>query len=200
MGDPSVAKLLRITTLMAGFPARWYVAGGWALDLHLGCVTRPHADIDIAIFRADQAALRAHLEGWVWMKAIPGERGRLEPWLPGEELSLPLHELHAHKAAETANAPTLAAEFLLNESDGIHWIFRRDPRITRPLELTGRRSRQGLPILAPEVVLLYKAPRLSPDDDRDFHTVIPALDVEARQWLRSALSIYQPAHEWIAAL
>jgi hypothetical protein len=31
----------------------WWIAGGWALDLFLGQVSRSHADIDVGIFRAD---------------------------------------------------------------------------------------------------------------------------------------------------
>jgi hypothetical protein len=167
MDDQTLARLVRIATQMAGFPARWFVAGGWALDLFLGRVTGSHADVDVAIFRADQAAWRAHLAGWEWMKAIPGERGRLEPWLAGEVLTLPVHDWHGRKATETTNAIALEAEVLLNESDGERWIFRRDPSIARPIELVGRRSRVGIPVLAPEIVLLHKAPRFKPEDDAD---------------------------------
>jgi hypothetical protein len=200
VGNPSLARLLRITTLMVGFPAPWYVAGGWALDLFLGRLTRPHADVDVALFRADQSALRAYLDGWEWMKAIPGQPGRLDPWIQGQELTLPVHELHARKAAEMARGPTLEAEFLLNESDGINWIFRREPSIMRSLTRIGRRSPHGIPILAPEVVLLYKAPRFKAEDDHDLQTVAPALDPDQRRWLRNALRVYQPGHVWIASL
>jgi len=31
----------------------WWIAGGWALDLFVGQVTRPHGDIDVGIFRRD---------------------------------------------------------------------------------------------------------------------------------------------------
>jgi hypothetical protein len=115
-------------------------------------------------------------------------------------LTFPVHELHGRKAAETANVPTLEAEFLLNESDGMQWIFRRDPSITRPIELVGRRSRLGIPILAPAIVLLYKAPRFKPEDDADLCAVAPALDTEARRWLADALERYQPGHPWTRTL
>lgn len=183
---------------MAGFPAPWFVAGGWALDLLLGRVTRSHADV--AIFRTDQAALRAHLARWAWMKAISGERGRLEPWLAGEVLTLPVHELHGRKATDTTDAITLEAEFLLNESDGERWIFRRDPSITRPIELVGRCSRVGIPALAPEIARLYKAPRFKPEDDADLHSVASALDYEARAWLVNALERHQLGHPWSRVL
>ena len=34
--------------LLAGLPAPWYVAAGWALDLFRGVQTREHGDIEIA--------------------------------------------------------------------------------------------------------------------------------------------------------
>ncbi len=189
MGDPTLARLLRIATQMAGFPTPWFVAGGWALDLFLGRVTRSHADV--AIFRTDQAA---------WMKAISGERGRLELWLAGEVLTLPVHELHGRKATDMTDAITLEADFLLNESDGERWIFRRDPSITRQIELVGRCSRVGIPALAPEIARLYKAPRFKPEDDADLHSVASALDYEARAWLVNALKRHQPGHPWSRVL
>src|SRR5262245_29984059 len=87
--------------LMAEFPAPWGVAGGWALDLFLGSLTRGHADIDIVIFRQDQLILRKHLRRWTFSKVVEGRR---EHWSDGEWLSLPIHELHAHPADEPANS------------------------------------------------------------------------------------------------
>src|SRR3989304_4624999 len=52
---------------------------------------------------------------------------------------------------------TFELEILLNEGEGPRWRFRRDPRITRPLALAGMRTADGVPFLAPEIVLPYKA-------------------------------------------
>ncbi|MHA2306939.1 MAG: nucleotidyltransferase domain-containing protein [Candidatus Hodarchaeales archaeon] len=43
--------LLKISKLMKDFNKPWYIAGGWAIDLFLGLVTRSHQDIEIIIFR-----------------------------------------------------------------------------------------------------------------------------------------------------
>lgn len=72
--------------------APWAVAGGWALDLALGRVTRPHADVDVAVFRGDQAALREALPGWGCAVA---RSAVLVPWAAGDWLELPVHEVHA---------------------------------------------------------------------------------------------------------
>jgi len=54
----------RAVEAMAGYPGRWWVAGGWALDLALGRRTRPHADLEVSVLAADQQALFEHLRGW----------------------------------------------------------------------------------------------------------------------------------------
>src|SRR4051812_24187898 len=55
----------------------WGVAGGWAIDLALGAVTRPHADVDLAVFRDDQHAVRAALPAWRFETV---RDGALVPW------------------------------------------------------------------------------------------------------------------------
>jgi hypothetical protein len=50
--------------LLAALRAPWWVAGGWALDLFLGKVTRAHKDLDIGIGRKNAAMAVAALSGW----------------------------------------------------------------------------------------------------------------------------------------
>jgi Aminoglycoside-2''-adenylyltransferase len=38
-------------------PVRYWLMGGWAVDAHIGRVTRQHSDIDFAVFLADRSAL-----------------------------------------------------------------------------------------------------------------------------------------------
>ncbi len=35
----------------------WWIAGGWALDLHLNRITREHDDIDVVILRSEHLLL-----------------------------------------------------------------------------------------------------------------------------------------------
>ena len=131
---------LQIRDLLQGFTRPWWVAGGWAVDLFLGYCTRPHKDIEkdieIALFRHDQSALQAYLSTWRLQKVADGRR---QHWPPGERLELPIHEIHGHGRG----GRTL--EILLNEHHDGRWSFRRDPRITRPMELLGGRSIHGVP-------------------------------------------------------
>ena len=58
---------------MRGFEPDWFIAGGWAIDLFLQKETRPHDDIEIAIFRHDQFALQNYLQNWNLKKVVGGE-------------------------------------------------------------------------------------------------------------------------------
>jgi hypothetical protein len=160
-------------------------------------VTREHEDVDVAILRADQEALRAHLAGWELRKVVAGpDGGILVPWLEGGWLELPIHEIHARRP----QGEPAALEVLLDESAGDLWRFRRNLEVGRPLARVGVYAPNGLPFLAPEVALLYKAKSHQAKDDTDFHNVRGALDGERREWLRQALVMCHPGHPWLAEL
>ena len=82
----------RAAALMRGFHGPWGVAGGWSIDLFLGRETRPHADIDVAILRDDQRALRTRLAGARVEKVATHQ---LVHWSVDELLEAPVHEVHA---------------------------------------------------------------------------------------------------------
>ena len=184
------SALERAVSVMDRFHAPWGIAGGWALDLFIGRESRSHADIDVAILRADQQRLRSQLSGRI-QKVV--ER-QLADWSPTEVLALPVHEVHA------TWPDGYQLEFLLNEHDPVthEWVFRRDGRIRRPLPAAFALSR--VPYLAPEIVLLYKAKAPSGKDDADFRTVLSYLHDDQRSWLRQALDVTAPGHRWAKIL
>ena len=116
---------------------------------------------------------------------------RRVPWLRGERLTLPVHEIHGRGPGGQA------LEILLNEHDRGRWVFRRDPTITRPAKLIGARSADGVPFLRPEIVLLYKSRDAGPNDHADFDRAAPLLDPESRVWLGAALRRHVPGHRWL---
>jgi hypothetical protein len=182
-----------VAKLMSGFNHPWWIAGGWAIDLFIGHVTRPHADIEIAILRSDQQALHAYLSDWELSKITPHGPAR---WLAGETLKIPVHEIHCKR--EPGQPDKL--EILLNESSDDQWLFRRDPTIRLPLAQLGKLSTDQIPFLAPEVVLLYKAKNPRAPDDDDFASAFPLLDADARAWLRRAIEHCHPGHAWLPRL
>lgn len=93
-----------------------------------------------------------------------------------------------------------AFELLLNDTAGDDWVFRRDDRIRRPLTSIGGTTSEGIPFLAPEIVLLYKAKSRRPRDEEDLAHALPALHSDQRGWLAEALEIAHPGHAWIPTL
>jgi hypothetical protein len=175
---------------LRGCPAAWAVAGGWAIDLFLGRSTRPHADIDITVWRDEQRDLRRFLETH-WRVEVVDDH-RLRPWAVDEWLALPVHEIHARSRSEE----NLNLEFLLNERDATDWIYRRDPNERRALDRAV--LRQGdIAFLAPEVVLLYKSKNPRDADDADLLAVLPSMSLEQRAWLCRALERQHPMHRWL---
>ena len=70
-----------VAQLLAGLPAPWCVAAGWALDLFRGVQTRGHGDVEIAIPAAHFPEVRDRFPGYVfdavstgriWENAAPG--------------------------------------------------------------------------------------------------------------------------------
>ncbi len=65
--------------LFAGYPGRWWVAGGWAIEAFTG-VRRDHGDLDPSIPRSELSLLRRHLAGRLDLWAA--DQGTLRPLLP----------------------------------------------------------------------------------------------------------------------
>ena len=186
--DPLIA---RVGEALIAHELGWAVAGGWAIDLFLGRVTRPHADVDIAVWRDEQQRLREALPGWHFSVA---DSGQLRPWISETLIALPLHELHATSPDEQSTV-----EFLFNERRDGEWLFRRKPEIRLALS-EAIQDEGSLPRLAPEVVLLYKSKAPRATDAADFHHVLPHLSSGARKWLSDALTSVDSAHPWLATL
>jgi hypothetical protein len=184
---------LKVASLMREFEPDWFIAGGWAIDLYLEKQTRPHDDIEIAIFRRDQIALQNYLSGWLLKKAVGGE---LIDWNEDEFLELTAHEIHC----SNENDELQRLEVLLNETNGKEWIFRRNKSVTKPLSKLHLTSNSGIKYLCPEVVLLYKSKNPRFKDEQDFQSVVKYLDSEAKEWLRNALSVCYSEHHWSGRL
>jgi hypothetical protein len=183
----------QIASLMRDFKPDWFIAGGWAIDLFLGKQTRPHEDIEIAIFRKDQLNLQNYLKDWNLKKIVASE---LSEWKKDDFLELPVHEIQCFKEN---NEPQLL-EVLLNETNGKDWILRRDKRITKPISKLFLTANSGIKFLRPEIVLLYKSKNPREKDEDDFIAVKDFLDFEGKEWLKNALSVCYSEHHWLQNL
>ena len=62
-----------------------------------------------------------------------------------------------------------------------------------PITSIGLVTVRGIPDLAPEIQLFYKADNRRPKDETDFAAALPVLTKPQRQWLSDALSlVYGP--------
>jgi hypothetical protein len=174
---------------VAGVDVTWCVAGGWALDLFLGRQTREHRDLEIAV-PDDRFADIA--------RRFPD----CEFHVAGDGQVVPLSDeaMRAHHQTWARERATGAWRFdvFREPHEGDIWIFRRDARIRCPYAQIIEHDADGIPYLAPEVVLLFKAKAARDKDQLDLQAVLPLLGTDRRAWLQDALDLIHPNHEWRA--
>jgi hypothetical protein len=192
-----------IAGLFRPMPVRWWIAGGWALDLFLGEVTREHGDIDALILQRDQLLVQKSLrDEWELFKTHQPTPSHLAPWPDGEFLEPPVTDIWVRRPGTSA----WSFQIMLMETDGEEWVYRRLRSIRGPMGELGLRTDGGVPYLRPDIQLLYKAgSSLAKSDQgyraknfRDLERVLPALSAEQVEWLSSRLKMQYPeGHEWL---
>jgi hypothetical protein len=186
-------ELLKVVARLRSFPAQWWIAGGWAIDLFLGRVTRSHSDLEIGLWRDDQAKVRAIFPERRWFKVVEKS---WQPWDAGEHLVLPVFQL---KALDESTGEEV--EFFLNDRDEQgNFICRRDERIRMPIAEAIVLASGDISVIAPAMQLLYKAKYVREKDQHDFDLIVPLLSNAQRQWLRSSIELLHPNHAWLVRL
>lgn len=201
--------LTELGAFLADSGVDWAVCGGWALELFLGRETRVHGDLDLSVPEAHRERIQRFMleRGWLVYEFrgqgrlrplsadVPSEPGRnlmclragceLVTFWPCDEPDMVLHEWHSAGIRELNYM-----EFLFRERPA---FFGRSP--DRAIIRAG-----GLPYLAPEVVLRYKAAEPERAANRaDFAAAFPALSPERRGWLMDSLrGQYAGGHPWLA--
>ncbi len=195
-----VGEAAMASWVMRSYRRPWFFAGGWAIDLFLGRRRRFHKDVDIAVFRADQAELLRVLQN---RKPRRLNNGEFQAWREGSSLEPSEFQVFCEPWAEYE----LDWEFLLESGSSARWVFRRNPDIWLPPESAYRETADGIPFLAPEIVLLFKAKYgLAPgsgesvteelgrrNDEEDFHDAMEAMESSSRDWLAVAIEQAYPA-------
>ncbi|MGI8311792.1 nucleotidyltransferase domain-containing protein [Saccharopolyspora hattusasensis] len=183
-----------VASLFGSLHVPWWLAGGYAIELALERRLREHADIDVLLLRRDQLAVQDALAGWEWWAADPP--GRLRPWRPGERLPDGVHDIWCRPGADEP----WRIQVMLDESVGDDWVSQRNPHLRRPVTTLGHTSSDGIPYLAPEIQLFYKAKEPRPKDDADFAAAQPMLSTGQRRWLADAISDTYGHHPWLQQL
>ena len=166
-GNTGFAAVSAVCSLLSRLTVPYWIAGGWAIDLAVGRVTRDHADVDIMLLERDKQALGDDL--------------------PEDEVQITGRDKEPRRLTLHSKNLLLPTEVFLAEADGTFWVHRRGAyRVRRPLaDIT--RHRDGVPFLAPEVVLLFKARSKADKDQHDVETALPVLDAGQRAWLQETL-------------
>lgn len=209
--------LEEVKDFLRGSQFRWAVCGGFALDLFLGRNIRPHGDIDICVFEEDREDIKGYAldKGWRVYEfrgqgkvrplesGMPSDPGRnlmclkdgcdLVKFYPCEEKGMLYHQFF-HTGMKEFNY----LEFLFNSLLGDELVLDQRKGIRRKLSeailLSG-----GIPYLAPEVVLLYKASDWeNPGYQLDFAQIYPCLKESQRAWFAQGMKqLYPEGHPWM---
>ena len=175
----------------------------------MGAASREHEDVEICVLREDQALLHAHLAArGRWRFLTPVNERWAELATDDKRLERPSFMLQVQATPETrTTAPGLPPEFefLMNDLADGEWVFPHDADLRLPLERVRVASALGVPVVAPEVVLLLKAPnrrRAShPNkDEHDSQRALPYMSAAQRGWLRAQLERLRPGDPWIPQL
>ncbi|APE34049.1 hypothetical protein BOX37_08740 [Nocardia mangyaensis] len=181
-----------VAACLGSCSAPWAIAGGWALDLFAGAISRAHEDIEIAVPRTDFPQIAAAFPEYRW-DVVGG--GRLWPY----ERAAADPELHQTWLRDPFTG-TYHLDVFREPHDGDTWICRRDPSITLPYSQLILTSSARIPYLIPEVVLLFKAKAHRPKDDTDFHRVLPLLPPTRLARLNTWLAKVHPGHPWLTRI
>jgi hypothetical protein len=178
---------------MAPLGVWWGIAGGWAIDLWLGEITRDHHDVEVVVRRSDQVTVHAALNDEWSLMCLDPPGSQWRTWSGGEELVVPSFQAKAQQSS-------VEFDIFLEDCDDEAWRFRRDPRIQRQISGVLVGSASGVPVVRPEIQLLYMAKSEEAKNQHDFEKARPRLGADAVSWLRSALLMTYPEHSWIGAL
>ena len=181
-----------VVAVMGRVGVWWAVAGGWAIDLWLGKQTREHHDLEVVVKRNDQRAIHAALTADWDLFALDPPGSGWRPW-SGAPIHAPAFQLQARSSS---------GEFdLFTETvDETRWHFRRDSRITTGADEVIVATASGIPIVRPEIQLLYMASSAEPKNQHDFEMARPQLTPDAARWLMNALQLTLPGHRWLQHL
>ncbi|MFW9991621.1 MAG: nucleotidyltransferase domain-containing protein [Candidatus Odinarchaeota archaeon] len=170
--------VMNVKTILSGFKHPWFIAGGWAIDLHLNRVTRAHDDVDIVVLKKYRKELQVFLLETVFRGSV-----RLAKASQGV---FPKHPAHF--------------DIFTLESDDDVCFLDKAKTIGLPLSMIGSCYAGGLPFLTPEIVVYFKARNTSSKDERDFSNIVNHFNASCRQWLKQVLQACYPDHPWLGKL
>ncbi len=177
-----------------GFDRPWWLVGGYALEAFTG-PWREHEDIDTSVLACDAPLLRGHVgDRWhLWTNDSGRIRPMTERW---PDLPEPDCQIWVRR---DWGSPWVMDVPVTPDVGGL-WQNKRLPDHVVPLDEATWVTDDGVRVLNPEIVLLFKSTNGRPKDRRDFDRARPLLDEAQRGWLRGAIEPLDPEHAWLADL
>lgn len=181
-------------TFFEGFDRPWWLVGGWAVEAFTGA-PREHEDIDVSLLACDVPALREFVgDRWHLWTILDGRLGPMTDQYP--HLPEPDAQIWVRR---DATSPWVMDVPVTPDVDG-QWQNKRLPEHIAPLDDVTWLTGDGVRVLNPEIVLVFKARLDRTKDRRDLARVLPLLTEEQRTWLCDGVRRLWPDHPWLPQL
>jgi hypothetical protein len=145
--------------------------------------------VEVAIRRHDQAVVHRKLTVHRDLLCIDPLGSGWRIWR-GEQISRPSFQTKARRGSDEF-------DLFLEDVEHDEWVFRREPSVRRPIAEIVEPALGSLPVLRPEIQLLYMAGHDEPKNQQDFAHALPHLSTQGRVWLRDSLDRIAPGHRWM---
>ena len=193
------------------------ICGGGAIDLFVGHQTRPHKDLDVAVYWEDRDTIVQYMLDNAWdvyepcgtehlhkiNAATDQKRVKTNIWCVRPDTphySFTKHENNMFAVDFDGKKQTDLGfiEFLFNKRRDDFFLYARNESIKLSMNHAVLKT-EGIPFLAPELVLLYKSTAVhNPEYQLDFNNAMPKMDKMQKMWLEEALNGMFPAgHKWL---
>ena len=214
-------KLIQeLAEFMSDLGVFYAVCGGHAIDLFIGEKTRPRKDLDITLFWEDRDEIIRHMlsEKWdVYEPCGDADSGFLHKindvtvqrrekdniWCvkPGNrsyKFDVCENGLFSVKFSGGEQTELDFIEVLFNTHKDDELLYKRNHAIGMRITDAVCEA-DGVPYLAPELVLLYKSPYAKNADYRsDYENAVKKMSAEQVRWFRRALGVmFADGHEWV---
>lgn len=176
-----------VAALLAGIDVRWWLSAESAYDQWHGSPLRERENATVSTIAASVdpliAGLPAPLSAWIV------DDDTVTAWGDAADTSVPSIRLY------DADRDAWILQINLEDGTADRWVYRRDPRLQLPWDRAVTVV-DGIPTGAPEVQLVWKALRPTPEDEADKDAVLPTLSDEARAFYETALLRIHPHSTW----